>query len=84
MPDDPDATLANINARYPGETQQKRDDLFYNIMSYHQEDRFLPVQMAIWNNAIANHSSRAAVLVPSTIYVSPTGSNSNNGTAAHP
>lgn len=50
LDDDPDASLANINARYPGESQQKRDDLYFNVMSYHQEDRLLPDQMDLWTD----------------------------------
>lgn len=42
LADEADADAADINARYPGETQAKRDDLIFNVMSYHlPQDRFV-------------------------------------------
>lgn len=42
LDDDSDASAADINDRYPGQSQQVRDDLIFNIMSYHQpQDRFV-------------------------------------------
>lgn len=85
LPDDPDATLSDINARYPQETQQKRDDLYYNVMSYHEAVRLLPSQMAIWVATPTTHASRRAVLSPFTVYVGLTGNDVfNNGTLQSP
>ncbi|MDP0490214.1 MAG: M43 family zinc metalloprotease [Verrucomicrobiota bacterium JB023] len=42
LPDDADASAADINAQYPGSTQETRDNLIFNVMSYHQpQDRFV-------------------------------------------
>ena len=77
LPDDPDATLGDINARYPAETQQKRDDLYYNVMSYHAENRLLPVQMDIWDANAADF--RMAVCRPRVWWVANFGSDANSG-----
>ena len=80
LDDDPDASLAQINAQYPGETQQKRDDLFYNVMSYHQEDRLLPVQMDKWGtNALG---VRSFAVSRRTWYVANDGNDSASGDGA--
>lgn len=42
--DDADAEPADINARYAGETQATRDNLIFNIMSYHQ-----PQDVFVWD-----------------------------------
>lgn len=42
--DDADADPADINARYPGETQATRDNLIFNRMSYHQ-----PQDVFVWD-----------------------------------
>ena len=77
LPDDPDATLANINAQYPGETQQKRDDLYYNVMSYHVESRLLPLQMNKWEtNALG---VRSFALSRRIWYVANDGNDSASG-----
>jgi hypothetical protein len=40
--DDKEASSAQIAAQYPGQTQAARDNLIFNIMSYHQpQDRFV-------------------------------------------
>jgi hypothetical protein len=44
LADDADADPADINARYPGETQATRDNLIFNIMSYHQ-----PQDIFVWD-----------------------------------
>jgi hypothetical protein len=44
LDDDADATATDINARYPGETQETRDNLIDNIMSYHA-----PQDIFVWD-----------------------------------
>jgi hypothetical protein len=77
LPDDPDATLAQINAQYPGETQQKRDDLYYNVMSYHVESRLLPGQMNTWETYALG--VRSFALSRRTWYVANDGNDSALG-----
>jgi hypothetical protein len=74
LPDDPDATLADIHARYPNEPEQKRLELYHNIMSYHQADYLLPAQFAVWDATVAFWQSRRDVLSPVTIHVATFGS----------
>lgn len=73
LEDDPDATLSDINARYPDETEQKRLDLFQNVMSYHELLRFLPAQIAVWDAAVRTYPSRQTVLSPVTLFVATNG-----------
>jgi hypothetical protein len=80
LDDDPDATLADINARYPDETQQKRDDLFYNVMSYHVESRLLPRQMDTWSLNV--NGSRSRFCNASIWFVAVDGSDSYPGNSA--
>ncbi|HXJ71675.1 MAG TPA: hypothetical protein VNM37_02440 [Candidatus Dormibacteraeota bacterium] len=83
LPDDPDASAADIAARYPNESQQKRDDLFFNVMSYHQEERLLPVQMDLWTKNANN--ARAGFCSGKTWFVANGGSDGSSGdTAASP
>lgn len=44
LPDDSNATVAQINAQYPGETQTTRDNLIFNVMSYH-----IPKDRLVWD-----------------------------------
>jgi hypothetical protein len=42
LSDDKDASAMQINTQYPGQSQATRDNLIFNIMSYHQpQDRFV-------------------------------------------
>jgi hypothetical protein len=85
LPDDPDATLADINAHYPNETQQKRDDTYFNVMSYHEADRLLEAQIKVWTKAVHDYESRRAVLSPYRVYVGLNGSDTfGSGTPLSP
>lgn len=77
LPDDPDASAADITARHPAETQQRRDDLFFNVMSYHREDRLLPAQMDVWT--IAALGPRLGFLSRRTWFVANGGSDAASG-----
>lgn len=44
LADEADASAADINARYPGETQTTRNNLIFNIMSYHS-----PQDIFVWD-----------------------------------
>ena len=79
LDDDPDATAADINARYAGETQEKRDDLIFNIMSYH-----LPQDRLVWAQTqefveTAN-SERGAQVSGKGFFVRGDGNDFNDGT----
>lgn len=78
LDDDSDATAADINARYPGETQQTRDNLIFNIMSYHQpQDIFVWDQLQAIIEAI--NSSRDPECRGEGFFVSNTGNDLLNG-----
>jgi len=74
LPDEPDASLAQINAHHSSEPAQLRNDLFNNVMSYHMERELLPVQMDIL--AATANIRRANFVSGRTIFVDPDGSNS--------
>jgi hypothetical protein len=55
------------------------DSAFENVMSYHNENRLLPVQMDIWTGTA--NSARLPYCTGRTWFVSPGGSDSNPGTS---
>ena len=68
--DDKDATAADIDAQYPGQTQEERNDLIFNIMSYHQpQDRFVWQQreemIETYNDTRSNVASGRALFIRS-------------------
>lgn len=83
LDDDADATAANINARYGGvpvplQPQNVRDDLIFNIMSYHASvNRFTWLQREHYIDTL--NVERAAVANGRFRYVAPDGSNAQNG-----
>ncbi len=85
LDDDKDATAAQINARYDGSPgsagffpQAARDDLIFNIMSYHiPQDRFVWGQREV---LITNfNTTRANVALGRTRFVQPVGNDINSG-----
>ena len=78
LSDDKDATAAQINDRYVVETQEFRDNLIFNIMSYHQpQDRFVWQQ----REAIVEtfNGSRSFVANGRARFVQPGGNNAADG-----
>jgi hypothetical protein len=83
LPDDADATAAQINDRYDGtpqpfQPQEVRNDLIFNIMSYHiPQDRF------VWHQREriieTFNGSRSAVAIGRARFVQPGGNNGANG-----
>jgi hypothetical protein len=78
LDDDADATAAQINAKYPGRTQDERNDLIFNLMSYHQpQNRFVWQQREIFlKNA---NIARAPMVSGRAFFVAPDGSDGNSG-----
>ena len=78
LDDDPDASAADINARYAAETQEKRNDLIFNIMSYHlPQDRFVWQQTQEFVETANNE--RGVQTSGEGLFVRSDGSNFNNG-----
>ncbi len=70
--------LANITAKYPLATQKQREDLAYNLMSYHQpQDRFVPQQRQIFLEAA--NADRAPMVAGRAYFIASTGLNGNDG-----
>lgn len=83
LDDDPDASASDINNRYDGnpqpfQPQSVRDDLIFNIMSYHSpQDRFVWQQRERFIDTM--NGSRSAVALGRIRYVAPDGNNSQQG-----
>ena len=78
LDDDPDASAADINAQHAGETQEKRDDLIFNIMSYHlPQDRFVWQQIQEFVETANNE--RAVQASGKGLFVRRDGNDFNNG-----
>ena len=78
LADDADATPAQTNAKYPGNTQDQRDDLIFNLMSYHTpQNRFVWQQREIFIKTA--NISRAAMVSGRAFFISPDGSDANTG-----
>ena len=84
LPDDADATQADINNRYDGnpqplESQVRRDDLIFNIMSY----RDLRIDRFVWDQREriieTFNSTRAFATIGHARFVQPGGNNGADG-----
>lgn len=74
LPDDADASDAQINAKYPGNTQWERDNLIRNIMSYHTPQDRLTWQQR--QRLIENsNSTRAFGVSGRSYFIAPDGNN---------
>jgi hypothetical protein len=71
LPDDPDASIADVNAFHAAQPAQLRNDLINNVMSYHNETALLPVQMDIWGTT--GNGPRFGFVSGKTFFVSTAG-----------
>ena len=74
LPDDPDADSTDINVRYPANTQWERDNLIFNIMSYH-----LPQNRLTWQQRQrlieTSNTSRTFAVNGRAFFIAPDGNN---------
>ena len=78
LPDDPDASAAQINAKYPESTQWERDNLIRNLMSYHNPQDRLTWQQRLRLIETAN-STRGFAVNGRSLLIGPGGDNGDDG-----
>ena len=78
LPDDPDASAAQINAKYPASTQWERDNLIRNLMSYHNPQDRLTWQQRLRLMETAN-STRGFAVNGRSLIIGPGGDNDDDG-----
>ena len=80
LTDEADASVTDAQAYHAGQPASLINDLVNNIMSYHNENELLPIQMDLLSTSA--NTSRSSYVTAHTIFVATTGETFYSGLAA--